>query len=151
MTQIGEIALVIALLIAVYSGIAIFIGARRDKGELMTSGRWGILVVCGLVTIASAALWYAFLTRDFQVTYVYQYSSRGLSTFYTVSAFWAGQAGSLLLWAWVLTLFGAVVVFQTRKRNIDLAPYVLFIIGAIEVFFLWVLNFGSSPFTKMAG
>ena len=98
MTQIGEIALVIALLIAVYSGIAIFIGARRGKAELMTSGRWGILVVCGLVTIASEALWYAFLTRDFQVSYVYQYSSRGLSTFYTISAFWAGQSGSLLLW-----------------------------------------------------
>src|SRR3989304_4494713 len=134
MTQIGEIALVIALLIAVYSGIAIFIGARRDQAELVTGGRRGILVVFGLTTIASAALWYAFLTRDFQVNYVYQYSSRSLSTFYTVSAFWAGQAGSLLLWAWTLAIFGAIVVFQTRKRNSDLAPYVLLIIGATERF-----------------
>ncbi|OGO23996.1 MAG: hypothetical protein A2Z28_03520 [Chloroflexi bacterium RBG_16_51_9] len=148
MTQIGEIALVIALLIAVYSGIAIFIGARRGKAELMTSGRWGILVVCGLVTIASAALWYAFLTRDFQVSYVYQYSSRGLSTFYTISAFWAGQSGSLLLWVWTLAIFGVVVVFQTRKRNTDLAPYVLLVIVAVEAFFLWIVNFASPPFAR---
>ncbi|MDO8568822.1 MAG: cytochrome c biogenesis protein CcsA, partial [Dehalococcoidales bacterium] len=151
MTQIGQIALVIALLLAVYSAVASIIGARRNLPELVTSGRRGVLVVCGLTTIASAALWYAFLTRDFQVTYVYQYSSLGLSTFYTISAFWAGQAGSLLLWAWVLAIFGAVVVFQTRKRNSDLAPYVLLIIGAVEAFFLWVLNFGSQPFTRSLG
>jgi len=151
MTQIGEIALVIALLIAAYSGIAIVIGVRRKLPELLTSGRWGILVVFGLTTIASLALWYAFLTRDFQVAYVYQYSSRGLSTFYTISAFWAGQAGSLLLWAWVLAIFGAIVVYQTRKRNTDLAPYALLVIAVVEVFFLALLNFLSPPFTRMDG
>ncbi len=151
MTQLGEIALVIALLIAVYSGIALIIGARRNMKELMTSARWGMLVVCGLTTIAAAALWYAFLTRDFQVSYVYQYSSRSLSTFYTVSAFWAGQSGSMLLWIWVLAIFGAVVVYQTRKRNTDLAPYALLVIAIIEVFFLWILNFSSPPFTRMDG
>jgi len=151
MTQIGEIALVIALLIAAYSGIAIVIGARRNLPELLTSGRWGLLVVSGLTTIAAVALWYAFFTRDFQVAYVYQYSSRGLSTFYTVSAFWAGQAGSLLLWAWTLAIFGAVVVYQTRKRNTELAPYALLVIAVIEVFFFGLLNFLSQPFARMGG
>ncbi|MBI2859363.1 MAG: cytochrome c biogenesis protein CcsA, partial [Chloroflexi bacterium] len=151
MTEIGEIALVIALLIAVYSSLAVIIGARRSLPELVTSGRWGILVVGGLTTIAAAALLYAFLSRDFQVAYVYQYSSRGLSIAYTVSAFWAGQAGSLLLWIWTLALFGAMVVFQTRKRNTELAPYVLMIIGITEAFFLVLLNFVSQPFARMAG
>ena len=150
MTQIGQIALVLALLLAAYSAVASVIGARRGRPWLLTSGRRGILVVCGLTTIAAAALWYAFLTRDFQVAYVYDYSSRGLSTFYTISAFWAGQEGSLLLWAWVLAIFGAIVVFQTRKRNTDMAPYVLLVIGAIEVFFLGVLVFGSPPFAMLA-
>src|SRR3990167_9570294 len=106
MTQIGQIALVIALLMALYSALAAVIAARRGLPELMASSRLSVLVVFGLTTIAAAALWYAFLTRDFQVSYVYQYSSRGLSTFYTISAFWAGQAGSLLLWSWVLAIFG---------------------------------------------
>lgn len=151
MTEIGQIALVIALLMAVYSAVAVVIGARRGLPEMVTSGRWGMLTVCGLTTVAAAALWYAFLTRDFRIDYVYQYSSRELSTFYTISAFWAGQAGSLLLWVWVLAIFGAIVVYQTRKRNTDLAPYVLLIVGAVEAFFLWMLNFGSSPFTRVAG
>ena len=151
MTQIGQIALVIALLLAIYSAVASIIGTRRGLPDLVTSSRRGMLAVFGLTTIAAIALLYAFLSRDFQVAYVYQYSSRGLSTFYTISAFWAGQAGSLLLWAWVLAIFGAVVVFQTRKRNTDLAPYVLLIIGLIEAFFLALLIFVSSPFVRMAG
>lgn len=151
MTQIGEIALVMALLLAVFSAPAVIIGERRGIPELATSGRRGTLAVFGLVTIAAAALLYAFLTRDFQVAYVYQYSSRSLSTFYTVSAFWAGQEGSLLLWAWVLSMFGAIVVWQTRKRNADLAPYVLLTMLFIEIFFLTILNFGSQPFNRYEG
>ena len=148
MTEIGQIALIVALVIAAYSAVAMVVGARRRLPELARSGRLGVLVVCGLTTLAAVALWYAFLTRDFQVSYVYEYSSRSLSTFYTISAFWAGQAGSLLLWAWVLSIFGAIVVFQTRKRNAELAPYVLLIIVAVNAFFLGVLNFGSPPFVR---
>ncbi len=151
MTQIGQIALLIALLMALFSALAAVIAARRGLPELMTSSRRSVLVVFGLTTIAAAALWYAFLTHDFQVSYVYQYSSRGLSTFYLISAFWAGQAGSLLLWSWVLSIFSAVVIYQTRKRNIGLAPYVLFIIMIVQAFFLAILNFASFPFARMDG
>lgn len=151
MTQIGQIALSIALVLSLFSALAAIIGARRGRAELLTSARRSVLVVFGLVTIAAAALWYAFLTRDFQINYVYQYSSRGLSTFYTISAFWAGQEGSLLLWAWTLSIFGAVVVYQTRKRNTDLAPYVLLIIMIVQAFFLAILNFASLPFARLDG
>lgn len=54
------------------------------------------------------------------------------------------------MWAWVLSIFGAIVVFQTRARNMDMAPYVLLIIGAIEVFFLGLLVFSSQPFAMLA-
>ncbi|MBI2958274.1 MAG: heme lyase CcmF/NrfE family subunit [Chloroflexi bacterium] len=151
MTQMGQIALVIAFLISVFSAAAVLIGARRGLPELMTSGRRGVVAVWVLTTLASAALWYAFITHDFQVKYVYQYSSRDLSLIYLISAFWAGQEGSLLLWAFVLSIFGAIVVYQTRKRNADLAPYVLLVITAIEVFFLGILNFSSQPFARLDG
>jgi cytochrome c-type biogenesis protein CcmF len=150
MIEIGRITLVLAMLFAIYAATTSIIGARRGQKDLLLSGRRGILVVFGLTTLAAAALWYALLTRDFRVMYVAEYTSRSLSIFYTVSAFWAGQAGSLLLWAWVLSIFGAIVVFQTRKRNTDLAPYVLLIIGANQAFFLGVLVFASSPFTTLA-
>lgn len=149
MTQIGHFALILALLVAVYSVIVSIIGVRSHRTRLLTSGRRGFLVVCGLTTIAAAALWYAFLTRDFQVAYVYEYSSRNLSTFYTIAAFWAGQEGSLLLWAWVLSIFGAIVVHQTRKRNTEIAPYVLSVMGGVAAFFLGILVFASSPFARL--
>ena len=72
MTEIGRIALVIALAIAAYSAIASVAGARTGLPQLRTSARRGIVVVFGLVTIASIALLYAILSLDFQLSYVYE-------------------------------------------------------------------------------
>ena len=149
MNQIGEIALILAFLLALYVTIGSIIGARSGLPWLRLSSRRGVLAVCGLTTMAALALWYALLTRDFQVAYVANYSSSDLSIFYTISAFWAGQAGSMLLWVWVLSIFAAVVVYQTHRKNTDLAPYVLAVVGAVQCFFLAVLVFADSPFTLL--
>ena len=45
------------------------------------------------MTTSSGALIVALLTRDFGIEYVAQYTSRSLSVFYRLGAFWAGQAG----------------------------------------------------------
>ncbi|MBI2853698.1 MAG: heme lyase CcmF/NrfE family subunit [Chloroflexi bacterium] len=148
MTQIGQIALILALLLAIYFVLAVIVGARRGLPELATSGRWAVVVVFGLTTVAAAALWYAFLTHDFQVSYVYGYSDRAMSTFYLVGAFWGGQEGSLLLWTLVLSAFAVVVVYQTRNRNREMAPYVVAVMGVILVSFLLIVNFLSSPFER---
>lgn len=150
MVEIGRIALIIALAIAAYSAIASVAGARTGLPQFRTSARRGILVVFGLVTIASIALLYAILSHDFQLSYVYEYSSRDMSTPYLISSFWAGNAGSLLLWAWVLAIFGAVVILQTRRQNRELAPYVLSVIMIIEAFFLALVVFVAGPFHLMA-
>ena len=57
MTEIGQIALIVALVIAAYSAVAMVVGARRRLPELARSGRLGVLVVCGLTTLAAVALW----------------------------------------------------------------------------------------------
>lgn len=149
MVEIGRIALMVAIALGGYAAIVSVIGARRGQTELLTSARRGVVVVCGLVTIAAIALFYAILSHDFQLSYVYQYSSRDMSLPYLISSFWAGNDGSLLLWAWVLSIFGAIVVFQTRRQNKDLAPYVLSVVMIIEVFFLILLVFVSDPFVRM--
>ncbi|MBI2858452.1 MAG: cytochrome c biogenesis protein CcsA, partial [Chloroflexi bacterium] len=151
MNQIGEITLVIALILSAYAAVGVVIGARRKLPELVSSARAAVWVAFGLTTIASAALFYAFLTHDFSLSYVYQYSSRSQSLAYLVSAFWAGQEGSLLLWALVLSMFAAIVVQQTRSRNQDLAPYVLLVVMLTLTFFLGILNFASRPFASIGG
>jgi len=151
MTEIGRLALIVAFAIATYSAVASATGAHLNLPHLRMSARRGALAVFGLATIASIALLYAILSHDFQVSYVYEYSSSDMSIPYLVSSFWAGNAGSLLLWAWMLTMFGAIVVYQTRKQNRELAPYVVSVVMIVTAFFLAMVVFVSDPFHRMAG
>lgn len=151
MTEIGRIAIIAAFAMTAYCALAPILGARIGLPELQTSARRGVLVVCGLVSIASIALLYAILSHNFQLSYVYQYSSRDMSTFYLISSFWAGNQGSLLLWALVLSVFSVVVLIQTRRQNRELAPYVLSILMVVEFFFLILIVFVADPFYRTAG
>src|SRR3972149_596346 len=119
---------------------------KKKKGELVASAETSIFPILGLISISSFILIYAFLIRDFSVEYVSSYSNRDLSTFYTISAFWAGQKGSLLFWTWLLSIFGAVVVIQNRKKNRELMPYVLSTISLTLCLFLALRVFVARPF-----
>ncbi len=149
MADIGYIALLLALGASIYSAMAFVFGVRRGYPELVASARNGVLVVFGLVSLAAIALIYALLTHDFRVEYVASYTSRDLSLIYTLSAFWAGNAGSLLFWAWLLSLFAVVVLIQNRGRNTELLPYASSIIMGTQAFFLILLVFISNPFQKL--
>ncbi|MGH7658483.1 MAG: heme lyase CcmF/NrfE family subunit, partial [Gemmatimonadales bacterium] len=97
------------------------------------------------------ALWHGLLNHDFNIEYVAGYTSRNLPTYYTVAAFWAGQKGSLLFWAFVLSIFAALAQWVTPKRYRSLLPHVAGVTTAITVFFLIVMLFGgANPFERLA-
>jgi cytochrome c-type biogenesis protein CcmF len=146
MNQIGRYALVLGLAAAGWSALAGFIGARRHDRRATRTAEGGLRAAAFVLSVAAFALFYAFVTRDFSLEYVASYSSRSLSMFYTLGAFWAGQSGSLLLWAWVLALYGAVAVWQNRTRNRELMMYVVPVIGAVLTFFVFLVVFLSNPF-----
>ncbi|MCZ7665026.1 MAG: cytochrome c biogenesis protein CcsA [Thermoleophilia bacterium] len=148
MNQIGYTALLLAVVISAWGVVAPLIGVRTGRREFVKSGENAAYALGAVVTLASAALLYALVTRDFGVEYVYSYTSRELSWFYTVSAFWAGNAGSMLLWLLILALFTAIVVLQNRRKNRELLPYVVSILMTIALFFSAILAFvkGSNPF-----
>lgn len=123
MTQIGRFALFLALGSATWSAVTGFIGARRGLRAATRTAEGGLRAATVALSVAAFALFYALVTRDFSIEYVAAYTSRSLSLFYTLGAFWAGQAGSLLLWAWMLALYGALVMHQNRTRNRDLMEY----------------------------
>ena len=149
MTDIGKFALMMAVIIAGYTVLAAVIGARGKKDRLVQSAMFASLALLGLLTIAMAALVYAFLTRDFELAYVANYSNRALPVLYTLSAVWGGQAGSLLFWAWLLALFNAIVVLQNRRQNRVLLPYVVAIQTGVTLVFLILIVFVSSPFARL--
>ena len=102
----------------------------RRRG-LMRGAVGAVYVVAALAVVASIVLLVALVTRDFSNHYVYSYTSRSLSLAYTVSAFWAGNAGSLLLWLLLMAVFSLVALRQIRREDPPSAPYVTAILLAI--------------------
>ena len=147
MATIGYLALILALIASIYSAIA-FIPGRRHPA-LAHSARSSLLAACGLVSISVAVLTYALLTHNFQIEYVYSYTSRDLSLAYLLSALWAGNDGSLLLWVWLLSLFAVVVVLQKRDIGRELVPYASSIIMVTQTFFLILLLSVANPFQQL--
>ncbi|MBW2000680.1 MAG: cytochrome c biogenesis protein CcsA [Deltaproteobacteria bacterium] len=90
------------------------------------------------------------ITRDFQVEYVYSYTNRSLSLAYTITAFYAGQKGALLFWAWVLSIFTSMAILQNRNKNRELMPYVLWVLMSITFFFAYLLVFITNPFELLS-
>ncbi|HUV74324.1 MAG TPA: cytochrome c biogenesis protein CcsA, partial [Anaerolineae bacterium] len=149
MSDIGYGILVLCLVVSSYGAIASFLGGRRPSRRWLQSGKNALLVTTVLVTLAAAVLLYLLLSHDFQVTYVYRHTSTHLPLIYTISAFWAGEAGSWLLWLWFLTVLAAIVVWRSERLR-KIGPYVLATLAASEAFFTLVLLLISNPFETMA-
>ncbi|MGZ4149213.1 MAG: heme lyase CcmF/NrfE family subunit [Actinomycetota bacterium] len=149
-SNLGNFALLLTLIAAGYAVVVGFVAALRHR-ELATRSAEGALQGAAVaVTVAGAALLWALFHKDFSIEYVQEYTSKDLSLFYTLGAFWAGQAGSLLLWAWLLGLAGALVVVRNRFRNRELMPWVVPIIGTVLLFFTVLATFYANAFTRMA-
>jgi len=148
--DIGYIALVLGFLVCICSAAASFWGQTRNRTKLAASAQKGIFVAFGLVTLSTIALIYALMTHDFQVEYVASYTSRDMSWPYLFSAFWAGNAGSLLLWGWLLSLFAVVMVLWKREPTKELVPYASSVVMLTAAFFLLLLVFVANPFEKLS-
>jgi cytochrome c-type biogenesis protein CcmF len=70
MVETGVITVFLALIISVYTMIASIVGAKTRRSEFIKSGENGALAVCFFLTIASASLIHALLSRDFSLKYV---------------------------------------------------------------------------------
>ncbi|HYH80926.1 MAG TPA: cytochrome c biogenesis protein CcsA, partial [Longimicrobium sp.] len=149
MTQIGEVALWLALLVAGWGAVLGFYGGRRGRGDLVLSSERSVYAVFALLGVASAAIIAAFLRSEFRYQYVAGYSNRELGLFYKITGLWAGQTGSLVFWALLLALFGSIVVFQNRRRNREFMPYVAGTVLTVLAFFMVVVVFASNPFEVM--
>ncbi len=149
MVDLGYFSMLIAVVISVYGIVAAAIGERWNKTELVRSAENSAFVVAGLLTIGLAVLFYSFLTHNYRLAYVASYSSNDLPLVYTISALWAGQEGSLLLWGWLLAVFTVIVILQNRRQNRALMPYVVIVLMIIILFFLILITFITPPFKKL--
>ena len=149
MVLLGNFSLLLALIAAGYAVVVGLVGARGGREETIRSAEGGMKAAALSLSVAAVALLVLLLRKDFRVEYVAQYTSRDLSVFYTVGAFWAGQAGSLLLWAWSLSLLAVAVLFANRARNRDLMPWVTVVLGVVLAFFTALVAFYANPFRTL--
>lgn len=146
MAQLGSGALILALILAIYGIVASLIGARRRIPELLGSGYRATYGVAVLIVVAVVALVMSFLRHDFRLAYVAARSSRDMPTHYVIAAFYGGQEGSLLYWAMVASVLGALALYLHRRSDRALLPYMNATLLSILTFLLLVLTVVSSPF-----
>src|SRR5213595_1521173 len=150
MTVLGNLALWLALLVGVWGALAGFVGGRPGRPDLAHSARRAVFAMCGALLVAVFALEWALFQHDFNVEYVAAYTSRNLPIFYTWSALYAGQKGSLLFWATVLSLFGSLALVLTPRRHAELLPTVAGVVSLVASFFISVMLFGhANPFQRL--
>ena len=149
MYQIGNVCAYFAFFLSLYTVASSLIGARYRNRDLVESGRNSAISIFILLIIVSSSLVYELVNVNFNLRYVALNTSTDLPTIYRFTALWAGQAGSLLLWCLVLSLFATIVVLTTSKRDLDFQPYVVAILFTVLAFFLYLITFVENPFSLL--
>ncbi|MFQ5629844.1 MAG: hypothetical protein ACE5I1_13850 [bacterium] len=141
LAEYGLLILVLALACSVYAVFAFFYGAQKQVADLVHSAKNATIASTALLTIAILAVEQALLANDFSYEYVASYSSIALPAFYKMTSLWAGQAGSLLFWAWILSLYMVLVIFNYRNDFEKLLPYALGSLSVVSIFFISLIIF----------
>jgi cytochrome c-type biogenesis protein CcmF len=152
MAAAGSACLVVALLTAAYAVGASLYGALSGRRQFVVSARRAIYCLAALLLVAMGLLEAAYLRSDLSFALVAQNSSTDTPTFYKVTAMWSSQAGSLLLWVFLLSVFSSAVLFVTRRKHREIVPYATAVLGGIAVFFLGLMIFvdEARPFATLA-
>jgi len=148
---LGHLSLGLALLVGLWGAITGFVGGAQQRPDLQQSARNATLALFGALLVAVISLEVAIFRHDFSLQYVASRTSRNLPTFYLWSAMYSGQEGSLLFWAAVLSLFGAMTQLLTSRRHRAYLPYVAAITSLVATFFVSVMLFApANPFQRAA-
>lgn len=150
MENIGALAILLALCLSAYAILASVVGKLAKKPLLTLSAERAVYSIWFLLTAASGILVYSLFTGDFRLAYVARHSNRAMPMVYKFAAWWGGMEGSLLLWAWILSSYSALVVFTNRRKFRDMMPWVTAILMVVQCFFLILISFPENPFEVLA-
>ncbi len=142
--------LLCASLVAAAFTVAVSLAAAGGRPRLLKAARLGTYGTLALLTVATLVLAYAFVTHDFRLRYVVNYSDRTLSTALLLAALWGGQDGSLLSWTLLSAVFTAACAWSLRGRYRELQPYVLATLLVVVIFFIILMLFVANPFSTSA-
>ncbi len=147
--ELGNFALILALLLALIQGTLPIIGAARGIPSWIALARPVVQGQFVFVAIAFFCLAYSFVTSDFSVINVVQNSNSKLPLEYRFAATWGSHEGSLLLWTMMLATWSVAVSIFSRHLPNDMVARVLGVMGLVSVGFLIFMLFTSNPFERM--
>jgi cytochrome c-type biogenesis protein CcmF len=150
MPDLGRAALVTSFLLLVYALVVGSFAAWKGRKRLAESAQNALLASFAATLVASVVLFAALARHDFSFQYVADHTSRELPLGYTLTAFWGGQEGSLLLWLLVLTGYAVVAVLTGRRAGREVVAWVVPVLGLVGTFFSLLLVFVASPFATQA-
>jgi cytochrome c-type biogenesis protein CcmF len=147
----GSAALALAFLTMVFAIVAALLGRKGDERWLLISRR-AVYGACALLTLCVVLIEIAFARDDFSFKIVAQHSSIETPTFYKMAAMWSSQEGSLLLWAWVLSIASSLALYATRNKLREIVPYATAVMAGVASFFTGLMLFagGVNPFAKLS-
>lgn len=147
---LGVVFISIALAASFVAGILICLGLCKKVDRWLVTGRRILLGGTLLLSLAVILLLVALATNQFQIKAVAQYSSRDLPFYLKITAIWAGQEGSLLLWAFLQTLFASIIAAQIKQGKKHLHGWSVVILTFIAAFFIGMTLFFSNPFQTIS-
>ncbi|MEW6406039.1 MAG: heme lyase CcmF/NrfE family subunit [Chloroflexota bacterium] len=146
--QFGYGVLFVSFLVAIYAVVAAIMGYQNKSDKMVESARRAMLLTFPLISIAAASLIYLLINNHFEVAFVYEVTSRSMPTYLKITAWWGGQAGSLVFWSWLLAAFGTAVTLRKWERDIEFLPWVIVVSSVTVAFFLGLVVFFENPFTR---
>ena len=149
MGDLGAISLWLALALAAYSSVGSVAGKLRGSVALVDSAQAAMYATLVVLFVATLSLVVSFIGRDFEIEYVARHSDLAMPDRFTWVAFYAGNEGSLLYIAMVLSVMVAIAVWRAPEKMRDALPYSTGVMMLVLTFFIAVMAFMANPFDKL--
>ena len=148
MHVIAYACLLASLVLFLGGGLAVAWDRWRNENVFLPWVERGFLLGVILITLSCFILFRALVDKNFSFKYVADYTDIFLPVFYRMTAFWAGQAGSLLFWGWMTAFFGAAFVLSRGYQRLSIETRQMFWIFYLVVmgFFTLLVTCWSNPF-----
>src|SRR5919198_2543262 len=146
--ELGHLALILTLTLALAQAVLPLIGAQRGILGWMAVGRTAAYGQFTFLLVAFVCLAVSFVNNDFSVVYVANNSNTALPLPYRIAAVWGAHEGSLLLWSLVLSLWMVAVAYFSRSVPLIFIARVLAGVGGINIGFLLFMLLTSNPFLR---
>jgi len=148
--ELGHYALMLALGLALIQGSMPIFGTRSGDVVLASMASPIALAQFVFVALAFGALAVCYVTSDFSVMNVYENSNSGMPLLYRLTSIWGNHEGSMMLWVFILALFGALVAAFGGNLPLVLKANALGVQAWIAAAFQLFILTTSNPFLRLA-